>query len=117
MAPRSLAVSEAPWMGLPRPATLGCRSKESGGSLASPSLTGKDAIMDRTKRTDRPKQRACYVSRGTLAGALSCSSSTLRRMERNGLIKATMIGNRPRYAVTELVAIWPSLDRLTATTN
>lgn len=117
MAPRSLAVSEAPWMGLPRPATLGCRCKASGGSLASPSLTGKDAIMDRTKRTDRPILRACYVSRGTLAGALSCSSSTLRRMERNGVIKATMIGNRPRYAVTDLVAIWPSLERLTATAN
>jgi hypothetical protein len=38
-------------------------------------------------------------------------------MERNGVIKATMIGNRPRYAVTDLLAIWPSLERLTATAN
>lgn len=60
------------------------------------------------RRRNQPPPPA-YISRGQLARYLSCSPATVRRLERRGVIHAVMVGNYPRYAISELARTWPGL--------
>ena len=56
-----------------------------------------------------PDTTPAYLSRGQLARRLSCSTATIRRLERRGDIHPVMVGTHPRYAVNELAKIYPGL--------
>jgi hypothetical protein len=59
-----------------------------------------------------PETPPAYLSRCQLARRLSCSTATIRRLERRGVIRPVMVGNYPRYAVNELAKIYPGLNTI-----